>query len=98
MDEKEQPIGHWLLSGELGHLFRHLEQLKALNAQVQSLLPEQFREGCHVENVNGGCLTLVVNSAGLVTLLRYEIPQLLAQLRCQPQWAGIASIKCRVKH
>ncbi|MFI4956863.1 MAG: DciA family protein [Gammaproteobacteria bacterium] len=96
MDEKEQPINHWLHHGELGSLLRHLEQLNALNAVIQPLLPAQFKGGCRVENVSGGCLTLAVNNAGLVTLLRYEIPTLLAALRKDPKWAGIASIKCHV--
>lgn len=96
MDEKEQPIAQWLHQGELGNLFRHLEQINALNALLQTLLPEQFREGCRVQNVAGGCLTLAVKNAGQVTLLRYEIPTLLAALRKEPKWAGIASIKCQV--
>jgi hypothetical protein len=96
MGEKEQSIKHWLHQGELGNLLTHLEQLNALNAVIQSLLPEQFKGGCRVENVSGACLTLSVNNASLVTLLRYEIPNLLTALRKEPKWAGIASIKCHV--
>ena len=96
MDEKEQSVKHWLHQGELGNLLGHLEQLNALNAVVQSLLPAQFKAGCRVENVSGACLTLSVNNASLVTLLRYEIPSLLAALRKERKWAGIASIKCHV--
>lgn len=96
MDEKEQPIDHWLNSGELGNLFRHLAQIEALNAALKPLLPETFREGCRVENIEQGCVILAVKNASIVTLLRYELPQLLNQLRQDPRWAGLASIKCKV--
>lgn len=96
MDEKERDIAHWLTLGELGPLFRQLEQIEALNAALLPLIPENFRAGCRVQNVVQGCVILGVQNASMITLLRYEIPNILSQLRQIPRWAGLASIKCKI--
>ncbi len=96
MDDKAH-IADWLHSGELGQLIRHLEDIQLVNEAIQSLLSEPFQGGCHVENITQGCVMLAVKDANLMTLLRYEIPNLLAALRKNTRWAGIASIKCHIR-
>ncbi len=89
----EQPIKSWLHAGELGNLIQQLEYIQALDAAIQPLLPEAFQAVCRVKSVSQGCVILSVPNASILTLLRYEIPNILAELRKERRWAGIASIK-----
>jgi hypothetical protein len=86
-----------LRQGELGSLLVELQKIKALNQAILPLLPEQFRDSCQVSRIDKGCATLDVANGSMATMLRYEIPNILSELRKQKDWLGLASLKTRVK-
>jgi hypothetical protein len=91
-----EKIRHWLQQGELGNLVKHIEDIEAAHQAIHALLPDPFKDACHVHNITQSCIILGVKDPNIMTLLRYEIPNLLAALRKDPRFAGVASIKCHM--
>ncbi len=86
-----------LKQGELGSLLVELQKIKTLNQIIKPLLPEQFRECSQVSRIEKGCVTLDVPNGSMATLLRYELPTILSELRKNKDWLGLVSIRPRVK-
>ncbi len=85
-----------LKQGELSGLLFELQKIKRLNQAIRPLLPEPFREGCFISRIEKGSATLDVPNGSMATMIRYQLPTILGELRVNKDWMGLASIKIRV--
>lgn len=86
-----------LKQGELKPLIEQALKINQVNLALQPLLPEAFRGEVQVASIKSGSIVLNVPNASMLTLLRYQGPELLSQLRQVPGLAGLASVKFRVE-
>lgn len=85
-------------SEQLQQIIKKSELLQQLDHKVKNLITDQtLRTHCQVANLRDGVLVIATDNANWATRLRYLTGNLLAELRKQPEFAGIASIKCYVK-
>lgn len=85
-----------LQQGELKPLIEQALKIQQVNQALQPLLPEAFRGEVQVATIKSGSVLLDVPNAAMLTLLRYQGPELLSQLRQVPGLGGLASVKFRV--
>lgn len=86
-----------LKRGELSGLVKQVLKAHEVNQVLQPLLNPEHQGQCQVTHVEGGCVTLDVPNASLLTVMRYQAPELLSKLRMNKALAGLTSIKCRIK-
>lgn len=83
-------------SYQLQKVVQQAQKLQALNELVQQHINPQFRSHCFVANYQRSSMVLATDTAAIATLLRYELPRLLRQLRQVEGFAGLANIKVKV--
>lgn len=93
--EKTRDILH-NAHGELGEIIAQAGQIKNLDLEIETLLPENLRQHCKVANYNKGTLMLYVDSGALAAKCRYLKPQLISSLRSHAEFAGLASIDFKI--
>ena len=85
-----------LHQGELKPLIEQALKIHQINLALQPLLPEAFRGEVQVASLKSGSVVLDVPNASMLTVLKYQGPELLSQLRQIPGLAGLASVKFRI--
>jgi hypothetical protein len=85
-----------LNQGELKPLIEQALKIHQINLAVQPLLPEVFRGKVQVGSIKSGSVILDLPNASMLTVLQYQGPELLSQLRQIPGLSGLASIKFRI--
>lgn len=80
----------------LGALVAKVQSLNTLNHTIKKILKEDLPP-FQISSFDKGILTITVTNASEATYLRYQVPQLMSQLRAFPQWAGLSSIKIKVQ-
>ena len=73
-------------------LLGKVEKLHDLNVLIKQYLPSPLVNHCQVANLRHGKLVLSVDSPVWATKLRFYMPELLAALRQQPRFAGLAGM------
>lgn len=82
--------------GRLGDLIEHGRVLQQLETLVQEHLPSQLTGHCRVANLAGSTLVLHVDSSIWATMLRYQCPRLLADLRARPGLERLRDIRVKI--
>jgi hypothetical protein len=85
-----------LHQGELKPLIEQALKIHQVNIALQPLLPEAFVDKVQVASIKSGTVLLDLPNASMVTILQYQVPELLSQLRQISGLAGLASIKLRI--
>lgn len=96
MKSNNPALAHLLQQGELKPLIEHALKIHQLNQAIGPLLPEGFAGNVQVATIKSGSVVLDVPNASMLTVLKYQGPELLSKLRQLPGLAGLASIKFRV--
>ncbi len=81
----------------LGYLIGHAKQLQTWNEILYKHLPSGEQKHCKIGAFEQRILTLVVDSANWATKLRYQIPDLVKQLKKTQEFQSIKEIKCLVR-
>lgn len=71
---------------------KHLETVTKANAQLKKILATPLADHCYAVNIRQGCLMIKTDSAAWATTIRYQLPDILQQLRQYPALAGLRSI------
>ena len=66
------------------------------SAEFQALLPGTLAKGVRVTDIRGSNLTVTCRTASIATRLRFQIPELLPQLRALGHFAAVRDIRIRV--
>jgi len=82
--------------GALGKLNAKVQSLSSLNNLLKQYLGEQSAPYYQLSFYHTGILTILAENAAFATQLRYQVPNLLSQLRKNPTWAGLRSIQVKV--
>lgn len=89
-------LEHLLNQGELKPLIEQALKIHQVNQALQPLLPEAVRGQVQVATLKSGSVLLDVPNASMLTVLRYQAPELLSKLRQIKGLAGLASVKFRI--
>lgn len=71
-------------------------QITKLTSIFTSLVSEEWRTNCQVVNFEEGQLTLLVNNSGWATKVRYATPELIANLKSDPHFATLRTLKTKI--
>jgi hypothetical protein len=85
-----------LHQGELKPLIEQALKIHQVNQALQPLLPVAFQGTVQVASLKSGSVVLDVPNASMLTILRYQGPELLSQLRQVKGLSGLASLKFRI--
>ncbi|QLH42390.1 MAG: DUF721 domain-containing protein [Coxiellaceae bacterium] len=92
-----QPLNQILTKTKLASITAKAKCLSQLEQALQVLLPPDCASHCKVAHWQDGNLGLVVETAAMMTRLRFLHDQLLAALGADPLFQGIKSIQYRVR-
>ncbi|MEM9741850.1 MAG: DciA family protein [Pseudomonadota bacterium] len=80
----------------LGTLLRQAASQQHLTAIVRALLPESLGRGISGVSRHGPALRLHCDDGGIATRLRFQLPELLPELRVLADFADVERIDIRV--
>ena len=80
----------------LDKIHRKAAQLKLIDKKLSQCLDPKLAPYCHLVNFSNGTLTIGCDSAQWLTLLRFEVPQLLSVFRSGQSSISVANIRCKV--
>jgi hypothetical protein len=83
--------------GPLKKVVQAAIELQAITTLLQQLLEPELASHCRASEWNNNCLTLAADNAAWATRLRYQQSTILSQLRTQPQFMGLGSIRIEVQ-
>lgn len=78
-------------------IVRQVHRLQIIDKILKPCLPENLRPHCYAAKMTATHLTVLVDSAAWLTHLRYCKPQLLQQLKKNPQCAYLQDIQFRIQ-
>lgn len=81
----------------LRKIVRQAQRLLATDQIIAAFLPENLQSHCQTAQVTATAITIIVDSAAWLTHLRYLKPQLLQQLKTQPQCVNLKDIIFRIQ-
>lgn len=76
----------------LGKLITKTKQLEQLNRIFQNLIDSSLAKHCQVAKFSKKQLVLIVDNAAFATRLRFAIPDILKNLRIQPEFHELKKI------
>lgn len=82
----------------LGKLIHKAQVITDLNRTVQQTLDSNLKDRYQIAGFDNGVLTFLTDNSATATQIRYQVPEILSQLRKEPQWAGLISIQVKVHH
>ena len=80
-------------NGALGKTLKHSRHLLQLEHGIKALLPTEIAPHCRLANVQDDVLTLAVTSNVWASRLRYQLPQLLRQLKRHRRFHHLKEIR-----
>lgn len=87
-------LGH--PKNNLGELMKKSSLLDSLNNIIKENIDPELSKHCHVTNFQKGSITISCDSAEWLTLMRFEIPQLIQKLRTIETLRNLANVRCKV--
>ena len=94
-----QPKSHSLAqllqseSGGLKHVLQKAQQFQLLSQTLHHLLPSALKDQVLVLNYQSGILKLGISNQATAAKLRFQLSDLISQLRQMPQWYDLITIK-----
>jgi hypothetical protein len=97
MNNKSVNIQKVMLNSDtsLGKLISKARDLRELNTSFANMVGKELAQNCSVEHFENGMLEIIANNASIATKLRFLEPKILADLRKNPTWMGVRSIKIK---
>lgn len=77
-------------------LFTRIKQLDVLNSLLATYIDPKLVNHCRVTNYENQCLFLMTESAIWGTHIRFQVPQLISQLKQHPELRDLTTIHCKV--
>jgi hypothetical protein len=95
----QQAISHVLQqdSPAIDSVLNKLKQLTELQNILHSYLAEKLAEHCQVANYENNSLCIITNTALWATQIRFQIPNLLTQLRQHDELRALREIRCKIR-
>jgi len=84
-------------SAQLKDMYQKVESIKKLDKLLKRFLDPALAAHCKVANIQKSCLILETTSPAWATRLRYQIPDLLNQLRKDGGLHHLGSIRYYIK-
>jgi len=75
------------------HVWQKAQQLQLLSQTLHRLLPPSLNNKVSVLNYQAGILKLGISNQSTAVMLRYQLSDLMSQLRQMPQWYDLVTIK-----
>lgn len=97
--DSQQAISHVLQqdSKVLDFLMVKLKRLQELQNILSGFLDKKLVQHCEVANLENNCLTIITDTALWATQLRFQIADLLGELRKNPELCALREIRCKVR-
>lgn len=77
----------------LTKLIKKTQDTKSLAAVFQSVLDENLTKHCQFAKLEDSVITIAVKNAAQATRIRYAIPDMLKNLRTQPEFKRLTAIR-----
>lgn len=77
----------------LAKLIKKTNNMRSLELVFQSVLDASFAKNCQFASLEGSVVTISVKNASWATRVRYSIPDMLKNMRTQPEFKDITSIR-----
>jgi len=84
-------------SPNLASLIKKSDKLKNLSFILYTVLDSTIASNCHFANYNNSELTIIVKNSSWKTRVRFAVPEIIKQLRVQPEFKNLAKIKCYIE-
>jgi hypothetical protein len=81
----------------LRDIVEKVNKIRQLNEAVQEYLEDRLKPHCRVMNYRQNKVIIAVDNATWGTLLRFQLPDLLRNLRQNPRFAAVASIDYHIR-
>lgn len=80
-------------NSHLAKLIRYTKTSQNLEAIFYTIIDKSFAKYCRFANYNNSTLTIIVANTSWATKLRYAIPDIIKNLRIQPEFKTITAIR-----
>ncbi|MEI8054892.1 MAG: DUF721 domain-containing protein [bacterium] len=77
----------------LTKLIKRNQEARNLSSVFQSMLDANLAKNCQFANLEGSVINVIVKNAAWATRIRYAIPDMLKNLRTQPEFRMITSVR-----
>lgn len=85
-------------SSPLAKLIKKNQDTRNLAAVFQSMLDTNLAKNCQFANLEGSVINITVKNAAWATRIRYGLPDMLKNLRTQPEFKAVTAIRYFVSH
>lgn len=80
----------------LGKILKMATELKQLNLVFQEVLHSELAKHCYIAELEKNSITIIVDSASWVTVLRYAIPDIIKTLRAHSEFEHLQTIRYKI--
>jgi hypothetical protein len=91
------PVMNTFGDSALGKIIQKANYLLALDRAMQTILPSEFVNHCHVMNINQSVVILGVNSAAIATRIQLMSSDIISALQNIREFQGLLRIHCKVQ-
>lgn len=81
----------------LASLYKNLERLQTLNQLVAQYLEKNLSAHCRAASIEKQSLIMIADNGNWATQLRFQVPDLLENLRKHPELCALKSIICKTR-
>ena len=85
-------------NSSLSKLIGKSQRTRDLASVFQSMLDADLAKNCKFANLDDSVITITVKNAAWATRIRFAIPDLLKNLRTQPEFKKVTNIRYLVNH
>lgn len=86
-------ISEILTKSSFGKLVKRTHYTKELAFVFRNILDPSLAKNCQFANLDGSVVTVTVKNPAWATRLRYAIPDIIKNLRTQPEFAKVKTIR-----
>ena len=86
-------INKILAQSSFGQLVKKTQNTKELAFIFRNILDPSLAKNCQFANLDGSVVTVTVKNAAWATRLRYAIPDMVKNLKTQPEFAKVKTIR-----
>jgi len=83
-------------SSKLSNVFDSLERLEKQNFVFKNILGPELATRCKLAKIENGRALVIVDSSAWASKFRYAIPDLLKNLRIQPEFQNLKDIRYQI--
>lgn len=76
-----------------GKIVQQSQRLAKLNMLFKDFLESSLKKHCQLAQIEGSELVIIVDNASWATRLRYAIPEILKNIKTQPEFSAVKKIR-----